>query len=163
MVGANWNLLLHIRGKGASRFGPINLSDLAEQVSYRLFHGQTEAGHDRSLARSGELFRGVIDKLGASVGWRRARMIERFVTLIAARVMALCTGISALKFGEVSWRGGVLRVLGKYDDFGIDFDIIFDKYIWWKWCMLLFFHVSPLRIVRFDPFEKMFIRLVIKI
>lgn len=26
-------------------------------------------------------------------------MIERFVTLIAARVMALCTGISALKFG----------------------------------------------------------------
>lgn len=36
MVGANWNLLLHIRGKGAMRFGPINLSDLAEQVSYRV-------------------------------------------------------------------------------------------------------------------------------
>lgn len=48
MVGANWNLLLHIRGKGASRFGPINLSDLAEQVSYRLFHGQTEAWPDQA-------------------------------------------------------------------------------------------------------------------
>lgn len=44
--------------------------------------------------------------------------------------MALCTGISALKFGGgwSRWWGGVLRVLGKYD-FDIDFDIVFDKYM----------------------------------
>lgn len=57
-------------------------------------------------------------------------MIERFVTLIAARVMALCMGISALKFGGGlgGIGGGVLRVLAKYG-FDIDFDIVFDKYM----------------------------------
>lgn len=44
--------------------------------------------------------------------------------------MALCTGISALKFGGGlgGIGGGVLRVLAKYG-FDIDFDIVFDKYM----------------------------------